>query len=114
MSSEGLRGGAPTRRGQGEGLPQSCRGPRAAPFTVDSGCQTVEDHPGPSALGAQRPGTPRWGCAQPRPIPTAVAPRPGQAAAQPRPTLHAAGTQTTRVHTQHALGHVTGCIYQGS
>lgn len=95
------REGRPGREGWGGTAPEQ-QGPPCRPLHCGQRPPgTAEDRPGPGASGAQRPWTPRQGCAWPRPVPTAVAARPGQAASIPAPTLHAAGAQTTRVHTVH-------------
>ena len=105
--ARGGRGG-----GGGEGLPQSSRGPCAAPFTEDSGHQGLKR--------TSRVPAPRGPSAQGPPGGAVLGPGPSQhqwlqgrvrLRLTPAPTLQAAGAQATRVHT---LGHVTDCVHQGS
>lgn len=92
-------GGPHEEEARGRDLPQSCRGPHAAPFlwTVAAracgGQSQVPAHGGPAPRGP-----PGGAVCSAQAHATAVAPRPGQAAAPAPPTLHAAGTQTTRAH----------------
>lgn len=105
-SERGRGVGSPARGGRGgrggEGLPQSSRGPRAAPFTVDSGHQGLQ-------RTAQVP-APRGPSAHGPPGGAVLGPGPSQQqwlqgrvrlGLIPAPTLHTAGAQTTRVHTVH-------------
>ena len=105
-SERGRGVGPPARGGRGggggEGLPQSSRGPRAAPFTEDSGHQGLKR--------TSRVPAPRGPSAQGPPGGAVLGPGPSQhqwlqgrvrLRLTPAPTLQAAGAQATRVHTAH-------------